>query len=144
MTILRLFNVYGPAADGSDRSTVETIFLKRILAGQAPVIKGNPAEGRDFIHIDDVVRCLRLVLNDKNSHNNGEIINVGCGVLTTLPELAQKLIKLTGARLDPLIEAGREQRAPLQIQADTTRAKKRYGFEARISLEEGLAALKTM
>ncbi len=136
VTTLRLFNVYGQPADGSQRATVENIFLKRLLAGQAPVIKGNPAEGRDFIHIDDVCQAFCLALEQPTV---GEVINIGGGVLTTLLELAQHLIHLTHSSLEPVVEAS--DKAPVQFQADITRAKHLLGFQPQISVEAGLAHL---
>lgn len=133
VTVLRLFNVYGLAADGSERPTVETIFLRRILEGQPPVIKGNPNEGRDFIHVDDVVRCICIAMD---SPATGEVVNVGTGVLTTLNDLAWKLIALVGARLEPIVQS--DGRGPLQIQADMAKASQVLGFRSQILLEEGL------
>lgn len=131
-TILRLFNVYGPALDGSERNTVESLFVQRVRQGLPPIIKGDPNQGRDFIHVHDVVCAIRLAL-DKTG--NG-IINIGTGQMTTLVELAELIIKLTGAKLKPLIESQEVQ--PLRIQADTRKAKERLGFQAEITLTSGL------
>jgi len=85
-TVLRLFNVYGAPIDGHDRGTVESIFLERVSKGLAPIIKSLPEEGRDYIHIRDVVRAIRLALQ---AEAKGEIINIGTGTMTTLLRLAQ-------------------------------------------------------
>ena len=136
VTVLRLFNVYGLAADGSDRPTVETVFLKRILSGHPPLITVNPNEGRDFIHIDDVIRCMSLVI-DKIIP--GEVINVGSGVMTTMKVLAQTLIDLVGTNLEPIIQANGKN--AVQIQADMTKANQLYDFQPRIALNEGLTQI---
>jgi UDP-glucose 4-epimerase len=136
VTVLRIFNVYGLAVDGSARPTVETIFLKRILEGQAPIVRGNPNEGRDFIHVDDVVRCIRMAMDGKAM---GEVINVGTGVLTTLSNLAWKLIELIRSSLEPVVQPNGK--SLTQIQADTTKAEQILGFHAQISLEDGLAQM---
>jgi UDP-glucose 4-epimerase len=60
--VLRLFNAYGPAADRTPRPTVETLFLRAVLAGQEPVVRGHPEHMRDFVHVSDVVRALDLAL----------------------------------------------------------------------------------
>jgi len=58
-TILRLFNVYGPALDGRDRTTAEAQFIRRALRGLPPAIQGDPSAGRDFIHMRDVVQAIK-------------------------------------------------------------------------------------
>lgn len=124
VTILRIFNVYGLAVDGRERSTVETIFIRKVLEGQPPLIKGHPETGRDFIHIDDVIHCLKLALL---SPKQGEVINVGTGVLTTLNDLARIIIELSGASMEPIVQIEPEQ--PVQLCADTTRANQMLGFQ---------------
>lgn len=136
VTILRLFNVYGFSADGSERPTVETLFIKRILSGQPPLITGSADEGRDFIHISDVIRSIRLAMDRVLS---GEIFNVGSGALTTLPELAQILARLIGAETGPDIRE--DNRDPLQMQADMTKIGKYLGFQPQMMIEDGLARI---
>ncbi|MDX1520068.1 MAG: NAD-dependent epimerase/dehydratase family protein, partial [Anaerolineae bacterium] len=101
VSILRLFNVYGPAVNGKTRPTVETLFLKRALENRPPLIKGNPEEGRDFIHIDDVVVAIELAVSKMPA---GKVINIGSGTLTTLQMLARTIIDLVGADLEPDVE----------------------------------------
>lgn len=133
---LRLFNVYGPSLDGSERNTVEALFLRRVLQGLPPVIKGNPSQGRDFIHITDVIGAICLAL-DKVS--GGIVLNVGTGKMTTLLELAELTISLLGAKLKPLIES--QKTSSLRIQADIWKAKEVLGFQADIALSEGLSQM---
>ncbi len=136
VTILRLFNVYGLAADGSDRPTVESIFLRRILKGQPPVLPGDPNEGRDFLHVSDVIEAILAAIQRKPA---GEVINVGTGVMTPLLDLAWKLIKITGAELEPVVQS--ERKDLLQMQAELTKAGRLLGFSPQVSLEEGLAQM---
>jgi UDP-glucose 4-epimerase len=133
VTILRIFNVYGLTVDGCERPTVETIFIRKVLEGQPPLIKGHPQTGRDFIHIDDVIRCLILALLGPKQ---GEIINVGTGVLTTLRDLARTIIELSGVSMDPIVQSEPEQ--AVQLCADMTKADQILGFQPRITLEAGL------
>ena len=112
--ILRLFNVYGPSADGKERNTVEAIFLHRVAQELPPMIKGDPDEGRDFVHIQDVIRVIQCVLN---VNLKGEIINIGSGKMTLLLELARLVINLSGKSLDAVIE-GQPSGEPMCLQAD--------------------------
>jgi len=134
--VLRLFNVYGTPVDGSERPTVETVFVRRVAQGLPPVIKGDPEEGRDFIHVSDVVRAILLALD---MGVTGEIINGGSGVMTTLLELARLVIEISGAQMNPVVE--KTDARPMRLQADVRKARRVLGFEAEISLSEGLSQM---
>jgi UDP-glucose 4-epimerase len=134
--VLRLFNVYGTPVDGSERGTVEAVFVRRVAQGLPPIIKGAPEEGRDFVHVSDVVRAIRLALEIEGT---GEIINVGTGVITTLLELARLVIAISGVKMSPVVE--RTSVRPMRIQADVHKARQVLGFEAEIPLSEGVSQM---
>lgn len=136
MQILRLFNVYGATADGSLCPTVESIFLRRLRQGQPPQIRGNLESGRDFIHVQDVVRAIELALHSPTWEG---AVNVGTGVLTTLVELARLTAQVAGKPLEPEIVESDE--PAVRFQADTRRAQALLGFQAQVGLEEGLGGL---
>jgi len=134
--ILRLFNVYGAAADEAPRPTVEAIFVRQLRQGQRPQVRGNPQSGRDFIHVRDVVRAIGLCL--ACSAWEGPV-NVGTGVLTTLNDLARVAAHVLGQTIEPeVIETGE---LPVRFQADTARAQALLGFRAEVPLEIGLSEL---
>jgi UDP-glucose 4-epimerase len=135
-TILRLFNVYGSSVDGSHRKTVETLFIQRVIQGLPPVIRGDSTQGRDFIHVSDVVRAIQLSLT---TNEKGMIINIGTGVMTTLLELAELVIKLAGSQLYPILES--TDSPCLRLQADVSKARDVLNFRANVSLLEGLVNL---
>lgn len=136
VTVLRIFNAYGPAADGSERRSVEALFVRRVAQGLPPVVTGHPDEARDFVHVRDVVRALQRALHVGPT---GEVVNVGSGVLTTMRELADLIIALAGAPLSPVLEIG--DGPPLRIQADTRKAQTVLGFAAQVALRDGLAEM---
>jgi UDP-glucose 4-epimerase len=129
---LRIFNVYGPAADGSPRSSVETLFLNSVKQGRRPFVT-HPDSARDFIHMSDVVRALRMGLDAQG------VYNIGTGAVTSLPELARMIAELAGVRVDPEIATTDE--PPTRIWADPRRAASELGFTARIPIAEGLRML---
>lgn len=134
--VLRLFNVYGRRLDGQARGTVEEIFVDRVAAGLPPTILGSGETGRDFIHVDDVVRAIDLALSRTG---DGSPVNVGTGRLTTLTDLAGMITRQLSADVSPIYlpSAGSSAR----YQADTRRASERLGFVATVSLEDGLRRL---
>ncbi len=133
--ILRLFNVYGPSVDESPRSTVETIFLRKIGQGKAPNLRGNPKSGRDFIHIRDVIKAILLFLGGPIYKG---AINIGTGVLTTIEELARLAALVSDRSITPALEESSD--IKICFQADITKSSK-LGFQAQVELESGLRQL---
>jgi nucleoside-diphosphate-sugar epimerase len=76
-----------------------------------------------------------IISND----NEPEPVNVGAGFEITIRELAEQIVSLTGfegeIRWDPSKPDGQPRR-----RLDISRAKKRFGFEARTSFNKGLKA----
>jgi UDP-glucose 4-epimerase len=136
---LRYFNVYGPRMDIYGVYTEVLIrWMDRIVAGQAPLIFGDGKQTMDFVYIEDIARANILAAKAKVTD---EVFNVASGVETSLNELAYSLAKVMGSELTP--EYGPERKAnPVQRRlADIVRAKQLLGFEAEVSLEEGLRKL---
>jgi UDP-glucose 4-epimerase len=136
---LRYFNVYGPRMDIYGVYTEVLIrWMDRIVAGQPPLIFGDGKQTMDFVYIEDIARA--NILAAKASVRD-EIFNVASGVETSLNDLAYSLAKVMGSDLTP--EYGPERKAnPVQRRlADIVKAKQLLGFEAEVSLEDGLSRL---
>jgi UDP-glucose 4-epimerase len=134
VTTLRLFNIYGAAVDGSARPTVESIFIQNIQAGKRLKISGNQKTGRDFIHIRDVIRAIQLTLEVPVTPG---LVNIGTGIMTTLPDLARMIGHLLG-REDLESYPFDTGEPPIRFQADIVTAQRDLGFIAEVSLEDGL------
>lgn len=136
---VRPFNFYSTRADPeSPYSGVITKFVSRLKAGRPPVIEGDGKQTRDFIHARDVVEMLVLVLNKKGV--NGEVFNCGSGVSTSILELANKAIAVSGHRLRPEFTSPRVGDIKDSL-SNNTKALKLLGFRPKISLDDGLAEL---
>jgi len=129
---LRYFNTYGPRQTYTPYVGVVTIFVRRLLQGEPPVIFGDGAQCRDFVHVDDVVDCTyRAML----CHVHGEVFNVGSGIGTTVNELAA----LLAARLRPGMLPAYAEQHPGELRnsiADITKARTLLEFEPRFRLED--------
>lgn len=91
-TVLRYFNTYGPNQTFTAYVGVITIFIRRLLAGEAPVIFGDGEQRRDFVHVDDVVAANLAVLDGADGAVAGRTFNVGTGRATSINDLAAGLI----------------------------------------------------
>lgn len=136
---LRYFNVYGPRMDIYGVYTEVLIrWMERIAKGQPPLIFGDGKQTMDFVYIEDIARANILAAK---ADVTDEVFNVASGVESSLNDLAYSLAKVMGSDLQP--EYGPERKVnPVQRRlADTSKAKKLLGFEAEVSLEEGLRRL---
>jgi UDP-glucose 4-epimerase len=135
-TSLRLFNVYGPGQNmGNLRQGMVSIFLAQLLKEDKVIVKGTLDRFRDFIYIDDSVDFVVDILGDARSF--GGIYNVGTGVKTTVQELLEKMMVISGMKKQIAIQAGTpgDQKG---IYADISLAESDLGFKCNYSLEEGL------
>ena len=137
--ILRPFNVYGPRQTGNQYAGVIIRFVERLLEGQPPIIYGDGLQTRDFIYVEDAVRA--LILASKNKEATGRIFNVASGLPTSINELAQLLIDMFDIDGIEPMHVGAREGDIRHSYAETKRAKTHLGFEARITLREGLSSL---
>lgn len=134
---LRYFNVYGPGQTGGDYAGVITAFLNRLREGNPPVIHGDGSQTRDFVHVSDIVQANLLAATTAAT---GEAYNVGTGESVTVRELADTLVDVTGAGVEPEHGPAREGDID-ESEADISKARDRLGYEPEIDLMEGLADL---
>jgi len=131
---LRYGNVYGPGQDGTGEAGVVAISSHRLLTGQAPVIRGDGSQTRDFTYVGDVVAANLLGLASTVTG----ALNVGTGLETAIGDLVRRLCVLAGYRGEPL----REQLPPGEVSRsalDNALAAERLGWSPTVSLDHGLA-----
>lgn len=135
---LRYMNIYGPRMDykGTYVSVIMKV-LDRIEQGLPPVIFGDGSQAYDFIHVEDVARANILALK---SDATDTFFNVGMGVKTTINELVQMLLEITGSQLQPEYRPQEQMFVTHRI-GSTENAEKMLGFRASIPLEEGLRSV---
>ena len=140
VTALRLFNVYGSRQALSNPYTgVMAIFASRLLNGNPPILFEDGLQKRDFVHANDVARALGLAFTRKEAA--GEIINVGSGKAYAIGELAVEIGNILGCPIAPEI-TGRYRIGDVRhCFADIGKARRLLGFQARLSLREGLEEL---
>jgi UDP-glucose 4-epimerase len=136
---LRYMNVYGPRQDY--RGAYIAVIMKMLDAidrGEGPTILGDGSEAFDFVAVKD---CGRANVSAMKSEATDRFYNVGTGKRTSLKELAEMLIRLTGCR-HPVRYAPRSQATLVRNRIGSPeRAEKEIGFEAGLPLEQGLQDL---
>jgi UDP-glucose 4-epimerase len=135
LTIVRYFNVYGPAQDW--RRVVPPVmsaFIIRMLRGERPIIYGTGEKRRDFIYVDDVNDFHLILLEDPRS--NGRVFNVGTGVNFSINEVYQLVEELLQTGLTPIYKPDLPGEAQVTL-ADIT-AGRELGWRPRVDIHEGL------
>ena len=89
VAVLRLANVYGPG----DSDRVILLFIDSALSGQPLVIYGD-GKILDLVWIGDVLRALVAAASAPLA---GQPLNIGSGQGVTLPEIASRILELTGS-----------------------------------------------
>lgn len=136
---LRYFSVYGPYEKAKGKyANVVSQFLWAMMKNQAPVIYGNGTQKRDFVYVEDVVDANLLALNAPIKFG---IYNIGTGKYYTLNHLIKILNRKLKTNIKPVYVENRIKNYVNETLADIEKAKKELGFEARISLEEGIEHL---
>ncbi|NPA07289.1 MAG: NAD-dependent epimerase/dehydratase family protein [Chloroflexi bacterium] len=135
---LRVFNAYGPGQPLPPAyPPVIPNFLYQAVRGGTLVIHGDGRQTRDFVYVDDVVRA--LVAAGTAPGLAGQVINVGSGEETSIRELANLILELTGRRATVLFNPRRD-RGVERMRADLTKARRLLGYQPRYTLREGLLA----
>jgi UDP-glucose 4-epimerase len=130
---LRYSNVYGPFQDGTGEAGVVAITCQRLLAGNAPEIRGDGRQTRDFVFVADVadanVRALR-------SPAVGAI-NVGTGIASSVRAVVDELVAAAAYRGPIAMVDGRAGEVR-DTALDTRRAEKLLEWRAPTLLRDGL------
>ena len=137
---LRYLNTYGERqALANPYTGVAAIFAARIRAGRRPMVFEDGRQLRDLVHVSDVVRATAAAMDAAGA--SGRAINVATGRGIRVGELAGRIASALGSPLEPDV-TGRFRAGDIRhCVADPSLAARLLGFEARVTLEDGLPPL---
>ncbi len=137
---LRFFNTYGSRQALSNPYTgVAAIFLGRLKNGNAPKVFEDGEQTRDFIHVFDVADA--IVRACKAPGDRSGVYNVCTGNPISILEVARVIGERLGVDATPEIVAKARVGDIRHCVGDPTRARDLLGWEAKISLAEGMDEL---
>jgi len=138
LTALRYFCVYGPRQDYKGAYVAVIMkMLDAIDAGEPLTVFGDGSQAYDFVHVADCARANVLAMR---ASTQDRFYNVGTGVRTSIKELAEMIVRLTGANRPMRHEPGGLTFVRNRIGCPR-RAAAEIGFTAATGLEEGLRDL---
>jgi UDP-glucose 4-epimerase len=137
---LRLFNVYGEGQSLEYAGVIKK-FADRLSRRLPPIIYGDGKQTRDFVSVHDVVNAIILAseLEVKIQPSIG-VFNVGTGIPTSISDLAQQMITISGLNLEPVYELANKVEI-MNSYADITRSKNILKFIPKSHLESDLKDL---
>ena len=130
---LRYFNVFGIGQNPNYAGVIPK-FIEQLIHHKPPIIYGDGNQLRNFTFVDDVVEANVLAFESKTEH---AFINIATGVMTSVRQLAEIMINLSGLSIKPIYEKPREGDIE-KSQADISLAKSLINWEPKTTLEEGL------
>ena len=135
--ILRYHNIYGPEGTyKGGREKSPAALCRKIAEAENPgtvEIWGDGKQTRSYCYVDDAVTGTIKLMQS----NYGKPINIGSERLVTIDRLADIIIGISGKRIAKTHNLS----APQGVRgrnADITLARKKLGWEPRITLEAGL------
>jgi UDP-glucose 4-epimerase len=135
--VLRISNAYGPSVREHVRQGVVQAFLERVRSGETVRIWGNGEAVRDYVHVDDVMGALGILLQRGMVD---EVFNLGSGTETSMRELLAVIERVTGKSV--VVEHVEGEYAGVRRNLlDVSKLRARTGWSPRVGLEEGIARL---
>lgn len=135
---LRYMNAYGPRQDYRGAYVAVMMrFLDQIDRGEPLNVAGDGCQAFDFVHVRD---CARANVVAMKADATDAFYNVGTGQKTTIRELAELLLELTGSTVGIRL-GGEVQTFVTNRIGSTSKAEQELGFRASTSLRDGLREL---
>lgn len=136
ISIVRPYNAYGPRDDFDPRTShVVPALIKRVVDGENPVVVwGDGSATRSFLYVEDFARGL---LEAMEKYPVPDPVNIGTDEEISIKNLIKLIIKLSGSEAKIKFDTTKPNGQPRR-NCDTTKASKKIGFKAKVSLEAGL------
>ena len=131
---LRYFNIYGKGQTGSYAGVI-TKFINRLKEKKSPIIFGSGTQLRDFIFVEDV--ALANIAAMQSNVKNG-FFNIGTGIATSIQQLAEIMIEISGLELEPQYEKALDGDVQ-SSQADTSVTESILKWKYSTELKKGLS-----
>ena len=133
-------NLYGPG-DKFNQSVSHVIpaLVKRFVDAKRTsadhvTVWGTGTATREFLYVDDAATG---IVGAAQHYDGAEPVNLGTGEEISIRDLAELIAKLVGFQGELEWDTSRPDGQPRR-RVDASRARELFGFEARVSLEQGL------
>ena len=135
VAIARPFNAYGPRQNEGPYAAVIPLTIRRILAGEPPIICGDGLQTRDYTYVKDTAEAIARIY--KVLSTRGRTINIASGKEICIIDLINLMTKLAEYEGEIIYSDPR----PADVRrhkADISLAKKLLGYSPKTDFETGL------
>ncbi len=139
VVVIRNFNTFGPHQNLVGYPAVIPAFIVRALRDEPLRVEGGGAQTRDFMYIDDAVDAYVRVLA-AGPRLAGSVFNIGTGQQTSIRDVADLVVRVTGSKSSVEVIPGRRSDLPA-LCADTGRIERELGWRAETPLADGIARM---
>jgi nucleoside-diphosphate-sugar epimerase len=91
-TILRYFHVYGPRQESNEFGGVVSIFLRRLVNGEGPIVFGDGHQVRSFTWVKDIVEA--NIRSARLKEASGKVYNTASGIKVSINDVAERMTKM--------------------------------------------------
>lgn len=134
--VLRVFNAYGPGQHLPPvHAPVIPYFLRQACHNGTLVLHGDGSQTRDYVYVDDVVNAMSAAATAPGI--NQKIINIGSGKETSVRELVNLVLEVTGGKPE-VVNNPRNEGGPRRMCADLAQAGALLGYQPGMDLKAGL------
>ena len=135
---MRFFSVYqgygGNESHKGEYANTISQFADKIANGEPPVLWGDGSQTRDFTHVDDIVRGLRLAA----THDLTGVYNLGTGDPYSFNEMVEMINDILGTSVEPEYEPIPLNNYVHDTCADISRIREDTGWEPQIDFPDGV------
>jgi dTDP-glucose 4,6-dehydratase len=129
----RAANVYGP---GQQLYRIMPRTILYLLTGKKLQLHGGGVSKRSFIHMEDVSEAMWQIIQKAS---NGETFHISTNEIITIRDLVEKICEKLEADFTECVDVAEERLGKdAAYMLDSTKLRNEYGWEDRISLDEGL------
>ncbi len=140
VSVLSFHNVYGSPCDyGKEKSQViPSLICKAIAAPEEPfVVWGSGAQGRAFVHVDDIVDALTLTL--EKGFGKG-VIQIGPDKCHSIKEIAESVVQISGKNIEIHYDVNKPEGDKGRC-ANYSKAREILDWGPRVDINSGLKQL---
>jgi UDP-glucose 4-epimerase len=135
---MRFFSVYqgygGNESHKGEYANTISQFADKIANDEPPVLWGDGSQTRDFTHVDDIVRGLRLAA----THDLTGVYNLGTGDPYSFNEMVEMINDILGTSVEPEYEPIPLNNYVHDTCADISRIREDTGWEPQIDFADGV------
>jgi UDP-glucose 4-epimerase len=136
VSIIRPFNFYGERQNMEAYAAVVPVTIWRILNGEKPILEGGGLQTRDFTYVKDGAEAAVQMMDCDKAI--GRVVNIGQGSELDIKTVISRICTALDYPPERIERKPPRPSDVMRLHADTTLAKKMFGYSPKTSFDEGI------